>query len=46
VIVQDLSLGAEARLGKRANVSLQATRSLRQGEESYWDVRALLDWRL
>jgi len=46
VIVQELSLGAEGRLWKQANYMFQATRSLRWGEASYWDVRALLDWRL
>ncbi len=46
VIVQDFSIGAEARLWKRANLSCSATHSLRVGETSYWDVRALLDWRL
>lgn len=46
VIEQDFSLGAEARAWKQGSFSLQATRSLRIGEQSYWDVRALLDWRL
>lgn len=46
VIEQDFSLNAEARATSRTTFSLQATRSVRKGEQSFWDIRAVLDWRI
>jgi hypothetical protein len=46
VIVQDLTLGAELAPWRGSSLSLAVTRSLRQGEVSYWDARLLLDWKI